>query len=225
MIHSLHEPSLKLMVFTDPSFANNADFSTQLAHCIILGVRSARASCIHYASYKSKRVLRSVIGGGLLALADAYNHVFLVRNDFGNWICTWSPLILLTDSLSRFNLILHTSPVSTEKRQVTEITALREASYCRNISDIRRFRSFENLAHAFIKPGVCAALETFPGTGNPSLDVPEYVVRSTPPVSEKAGGFIAPTHFASMQRHRSTYERLLCNHLCPPVGTHSSLTF
>lgn len=86
-----------LIVFADASFANNANFSTQFGYCIVLGDRSDRANCLHYLSYKSKRVVRRVLGGELYALADAYDHAYLIRHNLASVFGKWFSLILLTN--------------------------------------------------------------------------------------------------------------------------------
>lgn len=156
---------MTLVVFADASFANNADFSTQLGYCIFLGDNTNHPNCLHYASYKCKRVVRSVLGGELHGPAEAYDHSFLVPHDFANLFVVSCPLILLTDSMSLLNLLIHTWKASPEKRLMNEITAIREDLERRDISDFGWLRSGENVADAFTKPEVYAPLGTLLETG------------------------------------------------------------
>ncbi len=58
--------TLSLKVFSDFSFANAPDLSSQLGFTVLLSDASGKCNILHFASYKSKRVVRSVMGGGNL---------------------------------------------------------------------------------------------------------------------------------------------------------------
>lgn len=92
VVRPLVEKHLKIAVFADASFANNSDFSTRLGSCVFLCDDSARANCVHYTSYKSNKVVRNVLGGELYALADAYEHAFLLRHGLEDFFKVWFPL-------------------------------------------------------------------------------------------------------------------------------------
>ena len=53
--------SLQLMVFTDGSFANNTDLSSQIGYVCVLADKHNQANIIHWSSTKSKRVTRIVL--------------------------------------------------------------------------------------------------------------------------------------------------------------------
>jgi hypothetical protein len=53
--------SLQLLVFTDASFANNKDLSSQMGYVITLTDASGSANILHWSSIKCKRVTRSVL--------------------------------------------------------------------------------------------------------------------------------------------------------------------
>jgi hypothetical protein len=57
----LDKDSLKLIVFTDSSFANNQDLSSQIGFVITLVDKDNRANIIHWSSIKCKRVTQSVL--------------------------------------------------------------------------------------------------------------------------------------------------------------------
>lgn len=54
--------SLRLVVYTDAAFATNKDYSSQLGYLILLADKQNRCNILHYCSYKSRRVARSVLG-------------------------------------------------------------------------------------------------------------------------------------------------------------------
>lgn len=65
---------------SDSSFANNADLSTQLRHIIVLTDQSGRVHVFSYASYKSERVVQSVLSGEAYVFADWSDAAFTFRD-------------------------------------------------------------------------------------------------------------------------------------------------
>lgn len=59
---------LRLYIFTDASFANNKDFSSQIGYVLVLADSSNQANLIHWSSTKCKRVTRSVLASELYAM-------------------------------------------------------------------------------------------------------------------------------------------------------------
>jgi hypothetical protein len=57
--------TLQLLAFTDASFANNKDLSSQIGYVLMLLDRSNKANIIHWSSIKCKRVTRSVLASEL----------------------------------------------------------------------------------------------------------------------------------------------------------------
>ena len=65
--------SLSLLVFTDASFANNKDLSSQIGFIIVLMDRNQSANILHWSSIKCKRVTRSVLASKLYGLAHGFD--------------------------------------------------------------------------------------------------------------------------------------------------------
>ena len=65
--------SLSLLVFTDASFVNNKDLSSQIGFVIILTDRNQFANVLHWSLIKCKRVTRSVLASELYALAHGFD--------------------------------------------------------------------------------------------------------------------------------------------------------
>lgn len=61
----LDPTSLKLVVFTDASFANNLNLTSQIGYVICLADQFNKANIIHWSSTKCKRVTRSVLASEL----------------------------------------------------------------------------------------------------------------------------------------------------------------
>ena len=77
----LDEKSLHVVAFADSSFANNLDLSSQLGVMILLTDSTGKENIMHYNSYKSKRIVRSVLRGETYALTDALDIPHNIRND------------------------------------------------------------------------------------------------------------------------------------------------
>ena len=65
--------SLNLVIFTDASFANNKDLSSQIGYVIAITDRNGSANIVHWSSIKCKRVTRSVLASELYALAYGFD--------------------------------------------------------------------------------------------------------------------------------------------------------
>lgn len=61
--HPLDKNTLRLVVYSDSSFANLIDQGTQLGYFILLTHDSWKVNWLHYASYKFRRVVMSVLAG------------------------------------------------------------------------------------------------------------------------------------------------------------------
>jgi hypothetical protein len=97
--------TLRIVAYSDASFANNADLSSQLGFVIFLSDASRKCNVINYRSCKSHRVTRSVLRGEILAFADAFDCAYTLRKDIGKMLGHKLPLSLLTDSKSLFDII------------------------------------------------------------------------------------------------------------------------
>src|SRR6266496_1502658 len=69
----LDPDSLQLIIFTDASFANNKDLSSQIGFIIALTDRNRTVNIIHWSLIKCKRVTRSVLASELYALAYRFD--------------------------------------------------------------------------------------------------------------------------------------------------------
>jgi Reverse transcriptase (RNA-dependent DNA polymerase) len=156
--HKLKLKSLRLKVYSDSSFANIEDLTSQLGYIILLTDMTGICNVIHYSSHKSRRVTRSVLGGEVYAFADAFDQAFIIKHDLELLLNQRVPLTILTDSKSLFDVITKSSSTS-ERRLMIDITAVREAYFKQEISDVGFVRTKNNPADAFTKVGKCDALE------------------------------------------------------------------
>lgn len=65
--------SLKLLVFTDASFANNPDYSSQIGFVIALADKNDKANILYWSSLKCKQITRSVLASELYGMAHGFD--------------------------------------------------------------------------------------------------------------------------------------------------------
>lgn len=79
--HFLDPVSVWLIAISDGSFANIPDLLSQLGHIILQTGKSDNAIIIPSAFYKSKRIVRSVLGAESYAFADCLNFSFAIKDE------------------------------------------------------------------------------------------------------------------------------------------------
>lgn len=72
--------SFQVRVYSNGSFANNADMSSQFG-CVIF-LYDSRSNCLllSFRSYKCRRVTSTVLAAGEMAFADAFDHAHLIQD-------------------------------------------------------------------------------------------------------------------------------------------------
>lgn len=73
--------TLHIRVYIDTSFEKNGDLSFQLGTHILLCDGCDRCHIIDYHSHKSRRVVRSIMGGEVSAFMDGFVHTFSISRD------------------------------------------------------------------------------------------------------------------------------------------------
>jgi hypothetical protein len=132
---------------------------------------------LHFASYKSRRVTRSVLGGEVHAFADAFDIAYALKHELERLINHRIPLSILTDSKGLFDVVTRNSHAR-ERLLNIEIAATRQAYRLEDISDIGLIWSEDNPADAFTKRGQCNALRRLMTSGLTSIPVVQAVLRN-----------------------------------------------
>jgi hypothetical protein len=65
--------SLKLLVYTDAAFGNNANLKSQLGYLVVLTEHSGSAAIVNYQSFKSRRIVRSSMASETLAFVHGFD--------------------------------------------------------------------------------------------------------------------------------------------------------
>jgi hypothetical protein len=81
LFQNLDINTLRIVAYSDASFANNADLSSQLGFVIFLSDACRKCNVINYRSYKSRRVTRSVLNVEILVFANAFDCAYTLRKD------------------------------------------------------------------------------------------------------------------------------------------------
>jgi hypothetical protein len=168
--------TLYLRVYSDASYASNSDGSSQLGYIIFLCDASGTCQPLFWSSKKSKRITRSVLGSETMALADAFDKAFAIRHDMQDITRRSIPIVILTDSLSLFDVLTKSSTTS-EKRLMIDLAVTREAYKKREIETIGFVRTENNPADAFTKITRCKILEEILHTTSLIHPVEQWVKR------------------------------------------------
>lgn len=180
----------KLIVFTDGSFANNQDLSSQLGYLIVLANESThekpdstfniRGNVIHWSSTKCKRVTRSVLASETYGMVSGVDIAIAILTTLKMITERLGlppiPLIVCTDSYSLYECLVKLGTTN-EKRLMIDIMALRQSYERREITEIRWINGNDNPADAFTKATPNRALEHFIDTNELSIRVEGSVQR------------------------------------------------
>jgi hypothetical protein len=144
----LETPSIK--VFTDSSFANNRDLSSQIGYLIVLADAQGRANIVHYASIKCQRVTRSVLASELIAAVHGFDMGAAIKGAISAILNREVPLVLCTDSKSLYDCLVKLG-TTTEKRLMIDIMAMRESYERKEIAEVKWIAGDSNPADPLTK--------------------------------------------------------------------------
>ena len=161
------------MIFTDASFANNKDLSSQIGYVIVLTDRNYSANIIYWSSIKYKRVTRSVLASELYGLAYGFDIGATIKSTIQNILqLEQLPLVLCTDSKSLYDCLVKLGTTQ-EKRLMVDLMCLRQAYERREITEIKWINGGSNPADAMTKSKPCQALKQLVDTNKLDLQVTE----------------------------------------------------
>ena len=174
----LDKDALKLLVFTDASFANNKDLSSQIGFLLVLADESNQANIVHWSSIKCKRVTRSVLASELYAMAHGFDIGGVVKSTVSHVLRINLPLVLCTDSKSLYDCLVKLGTTQ-EKRLMVDLLCLRQSYERREIMEVKWIEGKSNPADAFTKSkGVSTALNHLISTNTVQLEAVEWVERA-----------------------------------------------
>jgi hypothetical protein len=174
----LDKTSLKLLVFTDASFANNKDLSSQIGYVIVMADSNNQANIIHWSSIKCKRVTRSILASELYAMTHGFDIGTAIKSTVDRILKINLPLVLCTDSKSLYDCLVKLGTTQ-EKRLMIDVLCLRQSYERREIAEVKWIKGNTNPADAFTKSkGVSTALGQLIDTNMVCLEAVEWVERT-----------------------------------------------
>jgi len=185
--------TLRIAVYADSSFNNRENARSQLGYIIILADASNKCCIIQYSSRKSRRVTRSTSSGEAFALTDGFDAAYVLRHDLQRMINVKVPILAFTDSEILFDIITR-NKMTTEKRLMIDIKAIRESYNERELSNIALIASEDNPADAMTKMKSNSSLLSLMKTNTISHPIRQFVIQdSTKPFGHNALSKNIPT--------------------------------
>jgi len=172
----LRKESLRLIVFTDASFANNRDFSSQIGYVIVLADVNNNANILHWTSIKCKRVTRSVLASELYGMAHGFDMGASVKATIDKMLEIELPLVMCTDSKSLYDCLVKLGTTQ-EKRLMIDIMCLRQAYERRQIAEVKWIDGDTNPADSMTKLKPSNSLRTLIDTNKVQFKEKEWVER------------------------------------------------
>ena len=169
--------TLQLLVFTDASFANNKDLSSQIGYVLVLADATKKANIVHWSSVKCKRVTRSVLASELYGMAHGFDIGAAIKSTMDKILQVNLPLVLCTDSKSLYDCLVRLGTTQ-EKRLMIDVMCLRQAYERRQITEVKWIDGEANPADAMTKGKPCAALTRLIDTNQIDLQAVGWVERT-----------------------------------------------
>ena len=164
--------SLKLIVFTDSSFANNQDLSSQMGFVIVLADKNNRANILHWSLIKCKRVTHSVLASELYAMTYRFDIAAAIKSTIKKILQIQLLIILCTDSKSLYDCLVKLGTTQ-EKRLMVDLMCLRQLYKRHKIAEIKWINRNTNSADTITKSKPCSALRTLLDTNAVNIQVTE----------------------------------------------------
>ena len=149
----LHGDHIKLLVFSDASFANLPSGGSQGAFVIFLADLHGNSNIISWQSRKVKRVCKSTLSAECLAAVEAVGAAIFLKQLISDCEC-WKEIsiVLICDNKSLIQAVHSITPVE-DKRLRIDVAILQEALERKEVENICYVPSNSNLANALTKQG------------------------------------------------------------------------
>ena len=122
----LQRHSLRLLLFTDASFACTPNLKSRMGFVLVLGDTEGRANILAWGSQVCSRVTRSVMAAELLALVYGFDCAHVVQNSLRETLGFDVPIYAHVDSRTVFNTVAkHNSTL--EKRLQIDVHSIRQS--------------------------------------------------------------------------------------------------
>jgi len=172
--------TLKLVVFTDSSFANNKDYSSQIGYVIVLADGYNNCNLIHWSSIKCRRVTRSVIASELYAMGHGFDYACVLKHTLDNILHTSNgiPITICIDSFSLYECLVKLGTTN-EKRLMIDLMTIRQAYERREISEVIWIKGDHNPADTMTKHDGNKALKRIIESNKLHMEMAGWVERES----------------------------------------------
>ena len=116
----------KILVYSDASFNNLPNGGSQGAHMILISDSDQQCAPIHWQSKKIKRVVKSTLAAECLALQNAVDHAFYLKNVVSDMLGVDMEIHCRTDNQSVVDSVYSSTNVKEDKRLVLDVCSLKE---------------------------------------------------------------------------------------------------
>lgn len=157
-------PRSDLWQWARPPFRNSLELSSLLGYIMILTDDSRPGNIILYASYKSKRDVRSVLGAESYVFAAFFNRVYTTQDELLRIMRRGISLVMQIDSACLFNNIIWCCKTS-DRRSMINMAVTRDAYDKKEIYYTGCISTTDNMADAFNKQRNNSLLENFMDAG------------------------------------------------------------
>lgn len=142
--------SLRLVLFTDASFANADNLKSQIDFVLVLADGSDNANIIHYGSSRCKRVTRPVIAAELHALIYGFDNAYVAKEVIDEVLGLQIPIDGYVDSKTLFNIVAKQG-ITLEKRLQIDVFSIRESHKKGELRYLGCIPGTENVADGLTK--------------------------------------------------------------------------
>lgn len=154
--HLGKDSALKMIMFSDASFANLSDGGTQVGHFIVLMGENGKFSPLSWQPRRVKRVVRSTLAGETLAMSEGIDNAIFLTTLFSELTASdvehAAPITCVTDNHSLADALKSTKSV-TEKRPRLEISSIKELIQTKRVERVLWYKTKEQLADCLTKKG------------------------------------------------------------------------
>ncbi|KAI0992847.1 hypothetical protein K3495_g15337 [Podosphaera aphanis] len=172
----LDKSSLRVFAFTDSSFANNKDCSSQIGYVIVLADSHCNANILHWQSVKCRRITRYVLASELYVLSHGFDTASTIKSTLCQIFSSKIPLTMCIDSQSLYDCLVKLGTTK-EKRLMVDLLCLRQSYERREITEILWIKGENNPADAMTKAKACDALQKLIDTNKLDLTLDGWVER------------------------------------------------
>ncbi len=173
----LNQSSLRLMIFTNSSFANNRDLFSQIDYVICL-TNVTHANILHWSSLKCKKMIRSVFAAELFAMIHDFDVDSVLKSILIKMLVIDISLILIIDSISLYDCLIRLS-IIVEKRLMIDVMTLRQFYERKKIIEITWIHDINNSTNSMIKIKSSTNLTTMIDINQINLNIIEWMKRAT----------------------------------------------